>query len=1760
MTEELIYQSRNSQIFLLHDSEWDFPVIRKTLNSEYPSPAEIARFYNEFDIISGLHIEGTRKALKRARHKHKHALYLEYVDAVPLLEAFRGKQNDIIDFLHIAIAISKALGNIHRLHIIHKDISASNILVDLHKRTSWIIDFGISSKLDLKTPNLGNPERLEGNLHYISPEQTGRMNRVVDYRSDLYSMGVVFYQMLAGCLPFESKDAMGMVHAHIALRQRPLHEANDRVPEPISWIIDRLLQKNAEDRYQSAYGVADDLERCLEQYGARKKIDPFELGTNDHSGKFVIPQKLYGREREISVLMDSFDHACEGHVNMVLVAGYSGTGKSALVHEIHKPITTRRGHFIEGKFDQFQRGVPYFAILQAFRDYVNLLLTETTERIEELGRVIQSAVGREGRVLTDVIPNLVHIIGNQLSVPEVGGIEAQNRFNYVFKKFLSAIATREHPVALFIDDLQWADAASINLMKVMMRDQSNGYFLCIGAYRDNEVSPSHPFMIALTEMREAGVDIRTIEIGNLSDSDVQEIISDSVSRPPGDVESLSCLVYEKTHGNAFFVNQFIKTLYQEGLLHFVPEEKCWRWELEGIWELNITDNVVELMAGKIRRLPAKTQDALKLAACIGNSFDLETLSIISERGVDDVRTALHDALADGFLTPVGESLKFSHDRIQQAVYSLIPESERQRVHLTIGKLLLQNTSPETMYERLFDIVNQWNSGRDIIDNPADRLRLAELNLRAGVKAKQSSAFRPAYQYLDTGIQLLPRDHWRDHYELSRDLFTQAAETAYLNGDFQNMDDRINVVLENARELLEKVVPYEIRILALKAENRLIDAINTGIEVLRQLGEAFPAKPTMVHVMVDLVKTRARLIGVDVLQIADLPDMTDPRKVAAMRIIADIASSSYWATPALFPLLIFRMCRLSLKYGNTSLSAFGFATYGVILCGVLGAMKSGYEFGKLGLILLDRFEAREWLTQIYTPIYALINNWNEHVENTLSPLQESYHIGLETGAIEFACINANIYCIHAYLTGRTLTKIESETRAYSESFDHYKQETNFNYNQVYHQGMLNFMGRSENPLILTGDAYDEEKMLIQSRERNDQTGTFFIHFNKLILSYYFHDYERATHHAAESRSLLQAVLAKFEIPNHHFYEALSLLGVYAGADRREKARIMRRVRGNLRKLQKWANDAPENYLHKFHLVEAERLRVLGKDDLARMEYDRAIEGASRQRYMHEEALAYELAGRFYIQRNSEGLADYHIKAAYNAYREWGAEAKLRHLEECYPENISRSRGNSDSLGITRSLSGVTMIAERSMLDLTTVLKASTAISGEIVLKNLLRTMMKIVIENAGADRGILLLNHDSALLIQARYDGADDIEVLQGTPIGSGELVAESVIQYVNNAHESVVVNNARNDERYANDPYILRQAPQSLLAMPIVNQGKLIGILYLENSLTTGAFTSNRIDLLTLMSGQIAVSIENARLYQKTQDDLATQTALTVASRRFVPQGFLSGLGCSSVVDVQLNEASEQMMNVLFADLRSFTELSKQMGPLRTVKMINRYLSHVQPSIAANHGFVGQYYGDGVLALFPGEASDSIHGAIAMCRGLDAYNREREDFPELRFGIGIHSGPVTLGTIGDPDHFQCSVVGDSVNLASRMEALTKFYGATLLVSGATYSRMGTSRIIAHRHLGPVQVPGRSEIIDVYECLNAYSESKREKLVDGQEIFDKAIAAYIKGQWAEAGTIFDECIRQCPDDKVSLAFSARCLKRNQHPIDWKGIERPEKSST
>lgn len=1480
--EELIYESANSKVFVRDDKDLKTRVVTKILNQEFPSPEVISKFYNEFDLTNKLSIEGVRQCFERKKINNRHAIVMQYVSGNTIRDKVAEEAFNIPDFLKYAIEIAQILAEVHEAKIIHKDISSHNLIIDEESGKAHLLDFGISTKLNLKEQNLENPEKLEGSLMYLSPEQTGRMNRMVDYRTDMYSLGIVFYEMLTGKLPFQHADSMEMVHAHLASQPPSISIHKEGVPEVIQKIISKLLAKKAEDRYQSARGLKKDLEQCLKAWNKTKNIDLFEICQHDFSGDFQLIQKLYGREHELALLMEAFSRVSEGKTETVLVGGYSGTGKSVLVHETHRPITAKRGYFIEGKFDQFQRSKPYVAFIQAFTSFVSILLTENNTRLEPIKQQINQALGEEGKVLTDLIPNLELLIGTQPDVPKLGGLESQNRLNYLFSSFIKAIASTDHPLVLFIDDLQWADSASLSLLNVLMSNKELSFFMCICAYRDNEVSEEHPFILAIEDIKEKGGKVSEINIGNLGKENVQHLVSDSINLSIDATDSLSNLVFAKTHGNAFFITQFLKNLAEEALLHFDFKERQWKWNIEKINERNITDNVVALLAGKIVFLPEETLEYLKVAACIGNQFDTDTLkagydqkseSDDSSEELDPVFEALRAALAEGYITPAEHQFRFIHDRIQQAVYSLIPDEEKSAFHYRIGTLLLKRASEEQLENQLFEIVNQLNQGLDLISSEEEKDMIAGLNLRAGIKAKDSSAFQPALAYFETGIELLRADHWASQYELSLELYTEAAESAYNMGEFEPMNEKLNIVLENRKELMDVVRPYAIRINALKAENKLQDAIDTGLEVLEQLGETFPKRGPLPLVMVDLIRTKIKLIGKNKENISTIKEMTNPYKAAALRILNDIASPVYWARPAILPFIIFRMVRISLKYGVTEISAFGFATYGLLMCGVLGDMSGGYRFGQIGLALLDRFEAKRWLSQIYTPIYALINHWSEHVHKSLEPFLYSYKVGFETGAIEYACINVNIYSNHIYLGGKPLAKSEREMKMFSEQMLKYKQETNYNYNEVYRQAALNLLGRSEDPTVLSGEAYDEVKMAPVHESENDRAATFLIHINNLMLNYLFHNYGKALDHAKQTRPLLDAVLAKYDVAVFWFYEGLVSIAAARELSGSTKSALLRRAKKNIAQFKKWAKYAPENHQHKLDLLLAEMASIKGNDDKARAHFDLAIKGAESGEFLNEEALALERAGLYYLSAGQDLIAENYLKKSYQTYKEWGAKAKMQDLKERFPKFLFASE-NENTTAYSDESKDHGAYKGHTTLDLDSLMKASQAISGEIVLERLLKTLLSISIENAGAESGcIILKNKDHWFIRSANFADSETHDAYIEIPLHESKRVPERLVQYIQNTNQSLVLDDISNDPRFTSDPVVRAYELKSVLCLPMLNKGKLEGVLYLENNSQESVFTENRVRFLELLSGQIAVSMENAHLYENLENKIEERTA-----------------------------------------------------------------------------------------------------------------------------------------------------------------------------------------------------------------------------------------------------------------------------------------------
>ncbi len=1660
----------------------------KILNQEFPSAQSVKHFSNEFEVLQALDIDGVRKALGRGKLKNNQAIFLEYVDGHTLRE-FTDRDPSLTDKLEVACNLMEIVARIHERSIIHKDITPGNILVKPDTHEVIIIDFGLSSRFSQRNQHLGNPKRLEGTLAYISPEQTGRMNRSVDHRSDIYSSGIVLYELLAGRAPFVSDDAMTMVHAHIASEAPPLHQFDPEIPEVLNHIVQKMLAKNAEDRYQSAAGVLHDLKNSLENLKQKGTIASFPVALRDMSSKFQLVQKLYGREEEIARLLQAYENCSRGAVQMMLVAGFSGTGKSSLVKEIYKPVTEKRGYFVEGKFDQFQRSVPYFAIIQAVRQLINLLLTEEEWKLDHYRERIREALGDEGAVLTEVIPELELIIGEQPPVVEVSGAEVQNRFNYMFRRFIHVLCSANHPLALFIDDLQWADSASLDLLRVIMTNLEASHLLCIGAYRDNEVGPSHPLNSLIQSIQEHQVPVDEITIGNLDEIHVNALIADSLRMSRELTRPLADLVVDKTGGNAYFVTQFLNALYEDGLIHFSSSKQRWSWDMETIRVKDLPDDVVTLMSGKIKRMPDDTQHVLKLAACVGASFDIADLSVIAEESQTKLLEDLESSLSEGLIFQHEGECRFSHDRVQQAVYSLIPEDQRNELHLRIGRLLLQRIPEKDRPDRLFDIVNQLNWGIDIISSETERRQLAQLNLQAGIKAKESSAFTPAYEFIRNGIELLPTDHWEQQYQLSINLYSEAAETAFLCSRFDDMNTYIDTVLAKAKTLEETIMPSEIRIHALKAQNRLSDALRAGLDLMEKLGEKFPSRPNSVKVMPDLIKTGMMLRGKSNGQLRDLPAIKDPIKKAAIRVLAGIAPSSYWGNPDIFPFLIFRIVQLSIKYGNSPVSSFGFATYGVIMVGVLNMPKTGYRFGKLGLSIVEKYNAKEWIAQIYTPVYALINIWNEHIKHTLKPLRDSYHIGLETGAIEFACINANIYCIQAYLIGLPLGKIEEETRDFSENFAAFNQDTNHSYNEIFRQGMLNFMGQSSGaPTVLSGDAIDEQEMLARGEEINNRISVLQVYLNKMILCNYFGAYETAWQCAEEGRPKLDAVLAKLEVAYFHFHEALAAINL-ASQEGQPKRRLLTRARKNMRKMKTWAKHAPENYQHKYELLQAELARVTGQFDKAGKYYDLAIQHAAEQQYIHEEALAAELAFRYLAEADRPNISRYYLRMAVQLYREWEAHGKVQQLNELYPDVVSTVFAPGRRAAKTegkRAISLTTTYYDEGDLDLATILKASTSISGEIQLDNLLRKLLEILLENIGATRGVLMLKSGQELIIRAEstIDASRQTEV-KDLPVKNSGLVPESFISYIRRTEQQINVDQAQSDPRFNQDEYVHAEIPLSMLGYPVIHKGELMGIMYFENSLAEDVFTSERTELLQLLSGQIAISIENALLYESLERKVEERTAMLAAEKKKSDQLLLNILPEQTAEELKSNGKAiprrYDNVSVMFTDFKGFTRITSSMDPAELVDEIDQYFAAFD-RIIDKYGLEKiKTIGDSYMCVggLPKENPHHVRDVIQAAREIrevmwnDKLVREKTNKHHYGIRIGIHTGPVVAGVVG-LRKFAYDIWGDTVNTASRMESNSEVW--KINVSGATYEAVKDQFSFDYR--GKIEAKNKG-MIDMY---------------------------------------------------------------------------------
>ncbi|HIK16430.1 MAG TPA: EAL domain-containing protein [Leptolyngbyaceae cyanobacterium M33_DOE_097] len=1557
-------------------------VVIKVLRSEFPKLAELVQFRNQFTTTRGLNLPNIVQPYALVPYHNSYALIMEDFGGISLkvwLEQQREMGQPVIaiaQFLDIALQLADVLHGLYQKQVIHKDIKPSNILINPETRQIKLTDFSIASLLPRETTVIQMLGSMEGTLTHISPEQTGRMNRGIDYRTDYYSLGVTLYELLTGHLPFETQTPMELVYCHMAKQPLPIQHWNPSVPGVVSEIVSKLMAKNPEDRYQSALGLKHDLARCRTQLEQTGVIAPFSLGQRDISDRFLIPETLYGRDKEITTLLAAFERIAQsgepGHSELILVAGYSGIGKTAVINEVQKPIVRQQGYFIKGKFDQFNRNIPFSAFLSALHDLISQLLSESDCQLQQWRTHILQALGNNGQLLIDAIPDLEQIIGPQPPVVELAGNAAQTRFNLVFQKFIQVFATATHPLVIFLDDLQWADLASLELLGRLMGEMACHHLLVIGAYRDNEVSPAHPLMLTLEEIRKSGAIAHTLSLPPLTAESLNQLIADTLACSLPLAQPLSTLIYQKTQGNPFFATQFLQALYQDGIITFDVTQGCWQCDIVRVREAALTEDVVVFMAQQLQKLAPYTQEMLKLAGCIGNQFDLATLAIVAQQPELEVAIALWNALEMGLVLPQSEvykfflepdanldspffrlaipdlTYKFLHDRIQQAAYSLIPDEQKQETHLKMGQLLLQQSSPTQREEHLFAIVNHLNRGQALLQTAAEREELAQLNLQAGRKAKTATAYRAAVDYLHQGIRLLPAAAWEQKYDLTLALHQEITEASYLCTNFEQMEQWAAISIQQARSLLDTVPIYEVRLLAGRAQGNYLAAVRTGLEVLHSLGVDFSEQPTASEIQQALAATYQLWCDRPPLSLLDLPLMNDPQRLAAMQIMTKLTAPTYRALPALMPLLMAKQVEFSIRFGNSPISIFSYAGYGMALCG-MGKIDVGYEFGQVSLGLLAQLQATACESRAGYLVYNFISHWKDPIHQALPAFVKAYQSGLATGDLECVVLNAQAYCHYAYFAGLSLADLATEMAAYRQTLRQLKQ-VSLKCLEIVQQAVLKLLGEGETPWLLTGSVYNAEESVAFHLEHGDRTSLFHYHFNQTVLYYLFGCLEQAEQAAQQVEVYQDGGRAQFPLALYSFYDALIHLARYPQTPPTEQPARWERILEQQAKLEKWASFAPHNHRHRWELIEAETARVEGRNLDAMEAYDRAIATARTHGFPQDESLANELAAKFYLTWGRDKLAQPYLQDAYYGYARWGAKAKAQQLEALYPQVLqsilSPAQPVASEVSLVKVADVTTSSSNTAHLDLAAVINASQAISKELHPNQLIITLTKLALENAGAEQGALTLLQDNQLMVVAQCL-RDKVCTVQMTPLAGNESLPNSLIHFVFRTAETFVIDDIRVEPRFAADPYIMQQAPRSVLCMPLMQKNQPMGVLYLENSLTSGVFTGDRMNVLKILCAQAAISFENANLYENLQlsnrnlqqslETLQkTQTQLLQATEKLQHDALYDALtnlpnrNCfMNLLDhaIQLNKRhSQRLYAVLFIDLDRFKNINDSLG------------------------------------------------------------------------------------------------------------------------------------------------------------------------------------------------------------------------------------------
>jgi len=1713
---KMLNRNQQHEIWLANREVDDQKVVLKKSLFYHENSPSTSKIGHEFDILKSLDHAGIPEAHELVFGGKNIALVLEFIDGLDLKESIFKKKISIADALDISIQLADILHYIHQKGVIHKDINPANIMLTEDGKVK-LIDFAISSNLHSESNDMLNADQIEGTLNYISPEQTGRTAYMVKHQCDFYSLGVLMYELVAGKPPFDSIDSLEIIHFHLSRIPTQLNSILPDIPVGLEAVISKLMEKNPQDRYHSAKGLKHDLEIIRKHALSNKPLNDFTPGTKDSSGEYKQSQKLYGRELEKKELLNYYNNLNQIKSILVLVAGYSGTGKSALIRHVKYPIIQDGGTFLSGKFDQFKQDIPYYAFIEGIQEFIKNLLSEPDHIIDIWRQKVEELLGDNVGLIAEVVPLLSKIIKEYPEVPKLQPAEQESRFNMVLLDFISVFSDAGNPLVIFLDDLQWADLSSLNLVKRIIENPSTNGVLILGAYRDNEVQIGHPLLITLKQIDDVGRKVKTINLKPLNEDITCLITADSFAMPKDQAEVLGKLVFSKTKGNPFFIHSFLKSLFDKDLVRQERNGK-WIFDLNAIDNLSYTVNVIDLLTEGLIVLPYATQELLKHAAVLGNTFKLKELIQITGKTPASIYDSLKTAIKEGHInaldkkyrslsfSSIGEhadfennladfsaQFTFTHDKVQQAAYNLIEASKLAPMHLKIGRLLLKNKTENELHEDIFELLNHFALSLDLIESHEEKIRIAQLCLVAGKKAKGSISYGLAVRYLEMGKTLLGVNSWPSYYEMTYSIIKELGESEYLNHNTEKAEIHFKEVLAHSRSNFDKLQVYYIHSsLYLKLGNTQ-ESLRLGMEAAKLYNIRFPKNKMAIQLATLLTMTKYLFLFSTKYSNADrffhIEDSNDEENIALNNFLIDLATSAYQQDKNLMMLVIFKIIKLFIKNGFTDASGWGFSGFSVVVLSAMKMQKRGFKLWDLTLKLHGKTHSPLIKWRLNYTVLSFHNSWRIPFNDSYDDVLETIKACVLNGDQIFTGYTVALHIRMAFIGGKNLNELHNISEEHIVLIKNGLGGMDFFIG--FFQLIKSLMGKTLEG-TWNDKTFNGEKTLQRLKLEGNQTKLAVFHTSHLIQLYFSGRYNEALIENEVLENYMDNLLGDLCNVLRAFYNSLTISACYADFNKKEKVKYLKILKQHLNSFKQWTNGCSSNYLQHYYLVKAEYYSLENKFEEAQNFYEKSIQTASKHNFKYVEAIANEKAAILCKSKGLHKQSDVYLNEAWDAYYHWGALSKCNQLENDYPELGKKKSAQKKVKEI--ALNSVTSTSSRSALDLASVLKASQSIASQVKYTDLLKKLLQITIENAGAERGILLYQKNNKLCIEAEgISGDKEIKIHPSVPFDQSELIPHTFINYSWHSNESEVVNDATIEERFNTDPYIIKNQTISMMCVPLTSQGKANGLLYLENNLIKGVFNRNRINLLQMLSGQIGISIDNAILYENLEEKVLERTKeiekqkLEIQQEKEKSDALLLNILPKHTAEElkstgEYKAQSYNNVSVMFCDIVGFTTLGEKMDADMLVSDLHEFFSGIDDIILKYKIEKIKTIGDSYLCASGLDAGKNNVSTINMILASNEVliflkelndKKEKENRPNYLVRIGIHSGPVTAGVVGK-SKYAYDIWGDTVNTASRMESSGT--PGKINVSGDTYQLIKNEFECEYR--GKIKAKNKGEV-DMY---------------------------------------------------------------------------------